>query len=296
MSFLDDKILSKKLSRFYYPDNGKPTKPTRLKFSLLILKHRCKLSDREAIEILKRDIYFQYFCDISLPQVHTHPIHHSTLSLFRKQIGPEGIKILEDELFRFLKKARTFYKTAKKFIKQQHEIYKGKHVKERIVSLWAPHLRPMVRGKYPQDVEFGPKILLNMKNNFLFFQGYSFNNTSDKLLLTHSIESYKTTFGHIPSELAADRGFFSRNNVIKSKEMGIAKVAIQPKGKIISREKDPPFAKRLRRRRCAIEAKISLAKRCFGLNKINYRIPHGEEIWIRLGLLAMNYHIAMEYG
>lgn len=408
---IDWSSLSEKLSQFYCPDNGRPTKPARLKLGLLILKHRCKLSDRDAIEILKRDIYFQYFCDISLPQVHAHPMHHSTLSLFRKQIGTEGIKILEDELFHFLKKehklkgrqlvvdttivpspiqyptdvhllekcrrkaikfidetktwtktcyrtykrvaqkvfitytkirhhtkksrrkaqkkllqfarrnvsqlrevikkvatnpstakqkflnkAKPFLKTAKKFIKQQHEIYKGKHVKERIVSLWAPHIRPMVRGKYPQDVEFGPKILLNMKNNFLFFQGYSFNNVNDQLLLTHSIESYKRTFGHIPSELAADRGFFSKNNVIQAKEMGIAKVAIQPKGKASPGTKDPPFTKRLRRRRCAIEAKISMSKRCFGLNKINYRIPHGEEIWIRLGLLAMNYHIAMEYG
>ena len=60
--------------------------------------------------------------------------------------------------------------------------------------------------------------------------------------------------------------------------MGIAKIAIQPKGKIIRKRREHPFTRRLRRRRCAIEAKISLAKRRFGLDRINYRIAHGEKM------------------
>ncbi|MBU0699828.1 transposase [bacterium] len=52
---------------------------------------------------------------------------------------------------------------------------------------------------------------------------------------------------------------------------------------------------RLQRLKCAIEAKISLAKRKYGLNRINYRIQNGEEIWIRMGLLAMNLKKAMNY-
>jgi hypothetical protein len=196
---------------------------------------------------------------------------------------------------KFLKKVKPFYRTAKKLIEQQHNIYKGKRVKNRIVSLWAIHVRPMVRGKFPIEVEFGPKTLVNMKNGFLFLQSYSFNNINDGLLLEPSIQNYKQTFGHTLTELGADRGFYSRENVIKDRELGVKNVAIQRKGEIISPSKDPPFVRRLRKARCAIEAKISLAKRSFGWNRINYQIPNGEEIWLRLSLLAMNYHLALDY-
>ena len=175
---------------------------------------------------------------------------------------------------------------------QQKQIAKDLPVKNRIVSLWAPHIRPMVRGKFPVSVEFGPKILTNLKNGFLFLQDLSFNNRSDHSWLPTSLEIYKQQFGHTPSQLALDRGFFSRVNNNLAKSYGISKIAIQRKGKSPP-GKPPAFTERLRRLRCAIEAKISLSKRSFGLDRLRYRIHGGEEIWIRMGLLAMNWKHAL---
>lgn len=405
--------LSDKLAQFYSPDNGRPTKPARAKVGLLILKHLYRFSDEELVDLLKRDIYAQYLCNISLKEAKNF-INSSTLSKFRKQIGIEGVKLIEQEVLnslkrakllkgrrlvcdttvvpanityptdvsllekvrkkalkylekakqfgaktyrtykrtaqkvyvqyqkirhhtvksrkktqkkilqfsrrnvfqlkeavkeisktagsfldkakeRFLKEAKEFLNTASTIITQQKDIYKGLKVKERIVSIHQPHIRPMVRGKYPVEVEFGPKVLLNLKNNFLFLEDLQFNNVSDAQLLDTAIKGYKERFNSLPSQLTTDRGFWSPENYTLAESYGISKIAIENKGKS-SYLKGKPFRERLRRLRCSIEAKLSLAKRKFGLDRIRYTIQNGEEIWIRLSLISMNLKTATGYG
>lgn len=405
--------LSDNLARFYCPDNGRPAKPARAKVGLLILKHLYQFSDEELVDLLKRDIYAQYLCDISLKEAKDF-INSSTLSKFRKQIGLEGTKLVEQEVLNSLKRAkllkgrklvcdttvvpsniayptdislleklrqkaiqylgkardlgaktyRTYKRTAQKvyiqyqkirhhtiksrkkaqkkilqfsrrnvsqlkeavkeiskttgslldnaqekFLKevesflntastimtQQKDIYKGLKIKERIVSIHQSHIRPMVRGKYPVEVEFGPKVLLNLKNNFLFLEDLQFNNVSDTQLLDTAIKGYKERFNSLPTQLTTDRGFWSPENYTLAEDYGIAKIAIENKGKS-SYLKGKPFRERLRRSRCAIEAKISLAKRKFGLDRIRYTIQNGEEIWVRLSLISMNLKTAVGYG
>lgn len=193
------------------------------------------------------------------------------------------------------KDAESLAELAALLLDQQKKLSCGQSVKDRIVSLWATHIRPMVRGKYPVEVEFGPKILCNLKNDFLFLQDLSFDNKSDQSWLSTSLNVYKEQFGHNPSQLALDRGFSSRSNRKLAKDSGVSKIAIQPKGKKPT-GKSTAFVKRLRRLRCAIEAKISLSKRSYGLDRLQYRIQGGEEIWIRRGLLTMNWKKALDSG
>ena len=60
--------------------------------------------------------------------------------------------------------------TVKRIYDQQREVWKTKArtVKDRIVSLHLPHIRPIVRGKDGRDVEFGPKILMSWTDGFGF--------------------------------------------------------------------------------------------------------------------------------
>ncbi len=410
---IDWASLSEKLSKFYCPDNGRPTKPSRAKVGLLMLKHLNGLSDENVVDMLKRDLYAQYLCDVSLKEAQKF-INSSTLTYFRKQIGPQGVKLIENEVLNILKKSkvirgrrlvtdttvmpvniayptdvnlldkirrkaveyigrakdfgaktyRTYQRTARRavityqkvrkhtiqtrrkvqkklyqfsgrnvqqlsdaiktvkestttstlntkeqFIEkaerflqtantiliQQKQIYQNKKVAERIVSVHKTHIRPMVRGKYPVEVEFGPKILVNLQGDCLFLEDIQFNNISDTQLLEKSIEGYKERFGKLPTQLATDRGFWSKANRQLAEDYGIKKIAMENKGKS-NYLKGQPFRERLRRLRCKIEAKISLAKRKHGLDRCLYSIQHGEEIWARLGLLAMNLKMAFAYG
>ena len=414
---IDWPALSDKLAKFYCPDNGRPAKPSRAKVGLLILKHLYRLSDDDLVDLIKRDLYAQYLCDVSFGEAIKF-IHSTTLVKFRKKIGLSGIKLIEEEVLnslkrtkllkgrklvcdttvvpsnisyptdisllekvrakavkylekakqfgadtfrtykrtarktfityqkirhhtiqsrrrtqkkilqfskrntaqlknalekisqktdtslngikeevkeQFLKEAKRFLATASNIVEQQKNIYKRLPVKERIVSVHQPHLRPMVRGKYPVEVEFSPKILLNLKNNFLFLEYLSFNNTSDSQLLDISLKGYQERFGNTPTQLAADRGFWSKDNYRLAENLKIKKIAIENKGKS-SYLKGKPFRERLRRLRCSIEAKISLSKRKYGLDRIRYTMPQGEEMWVRLGLMAMNLKTSVGYG
>jgi hypothetical protein len=97
--------VSEKLSRFYCADNGRPAKPSRAKAGLLILKHLYRYSDIELADLIKRDIYAQYLCNVSLKEAKNF-INSSTLSKFGKQIGLEGVKLIEQEVFMSLQRTK----------------------------------------------------------------------------------------------------------------------------------------------------------------------------------------------
>jgi IS5 family transposase len=102
---IDWASLSERLAKFYCSDNGRPTKPARAKVGLLMLKHLNGLSDQAVVDMLKRDLYAQYLCDVSLKEAQKF-INASTLTYFRKQIGPDGVKLIEAEVLNTLKKTK----------------------------------------------------------------------------------------------------------------------------------------------------------------------------------------------
>lgn len=195
----------------------------------------------------------------------------------------------------FVQDALQFLETSQEVLEQQKKVYHGQKVEDRIVSLHKRHIRPMVRGKFPIEVEFGPKVLLNLQGECVFLEDLRFDNVSDTQLLERSLKGYQERFGKPPTQLACDRGFWSKENRQLAEDYGITKIAIENKGKS-SYLKGRPFRERLRRLRCKIESRISLAKRKYGLNRCLYSIKHGEEIWARFGLMAMNLKTAFAYG
>jgi len=102
---IDWERLSNNFSQFYCADNGRPSKPARAEVGLLVIKHLYKLSDVDAIDNLKRDVYVQYLCDISFKAAQKF-MNPSSLSRFRKQIGLKGIKIIEEEIQRTINKVK----------------------------------------------------------------------------------------------------------------------------------------------------------------------------------------------
>lgn len=391
-----DKVLGE-LKKFYCSNNGRPTVSTRLKVGLLIAKHLKKWSDVEVTEQLKENLYLQYLCDISPEDATRGVINDSSLTYFRKQIGEEGIKIIEEEVERLLDKngktrgnkmtvdstivpdnieyptdvhllekcrrkllkvidsackklnilkPRTYRNIARKaflsYIKfrkkgkklrikvqkklirftqrnlnqiksiipdvkdvsdkikneigiiekiliQQKQLSQGKQVKHRIVSIHKPDVRPMVKGKFPIEVEFGQKITLIKKGRGVFLSDSDNENTSDYELLPKSVEFYEERFKKTPTSVLGDRGYYSQKNIKNLKEKGIKQIAIAPKGKIKPDYTKERYFKKLSRERNAIEADISLLKRCYGLDKNRYK---DQNQWIRMGLIARNLKVA----
>ncbi len=180
-----------------------------------------------------------------------------------------------------------------KLLAQQKELWKktprngSKHgisIKDRIVSIFRPHVRPMSRGKIPNPTEFGGKILLEMRNGFLRLLKVTFRNENDSEIVKEHIKDWKGLI------VGGDRGIFSKENEKLAKENGVKHFLVERKGKK-SLEKTSGV-KRIRKIRPAIEAKIGLAKRKFGLGRNKYkRGEEGEMQWIKLALCAMNLRL-----
>lgn len=94
----------------YYSSKGRQAKDIRLMVGLHILKHRYDVSDEVAVTMLHENIYWMYFCGIFQPPAPEDPPHRyldsSSLTKFRKRLGSEGMKRLEEIIKDQLKKAR----------------------------------------------------------------------------------------------------------------------------------------------------------------------------------------------
>lgn len=78
-------IFEKKYSRLFKGKNGRVAKPLRLALGSLIIQTKYQYSDRELVEQLTENPYYQYF--IGLPGYQEEaPIDASTLALFRKRL------------------------------------------------------------------------------------------------------------------------------------------------------------------------------------------------------------------
>jgi hypothetical protein len=63
-----------------------------------------QLSDRKVIERIQENDYAQYFCNIPPDKPH-HFLDSSSLCVFRKRIGVEGVELMEEKLFFALRQA-----------------------------------------------------------------------------------------------------------------------------------------------------------------------------------------------
>jgi len=92
------------LTQFYSETSGAVGKSLRIMIALLIISRFRKLSDRKVLDQVRENRYIQYFRNVPDRGLETFP-HHSSLRVFRKRIGAEGIAAIGNEVFRTLLRA-----------------------------------------------------------------------------------------------------------------------------------------------------------------------------------------------
>ena len=183
--------------------------------------------------------------------------------------------------------------------RQQEEMYqKGVHtVKDRIVSIHQPQIRPMVRGKASADVEFGPKLSLSVVDGFLYLDHLRWDAYNESLDLIAQVNKYRRRFDHYPKVVIADQIYGTRENRKYLKEHGIRfsgkKLGRPPKElDMVAREME-----RLRileqGERNEVEGKIGTAKTRYGLGKLMTKTEQTSENWVAMAIFSMNMATAL---
>jgi len=162
-------------------------------------------------------------------------------------------------------------------------------VPDRIVSLSQPHIRPMVRGKARNEVEFGQKIAVAVVDGFTFIEEQSWNNFSEGNTLIDSVERYKDRHGFYPEAVMADTTYRNRNNRNYCKERGIRLSGPRlGRPKLSDIEADKVQAYRDSCERNMVEGRFGSGKRRYGLDLILSRLQETGETEVVMNIICMN--------
>ena len=75
----------------------------------------------------------------------------------------------------------------------------------RIISIFQPHIRPIVRGKSKSPTEFGAKIGASVVNGYTFIDHHSWDAYNESMDLPLHIDLYQKRFGFLPKEFMQTR-------------------------------------------------------------------------------------------
>lgn len=171
------------------------------------------------------------------------------------------------------------------------------HIPDRIVSVFQPEMRPIVRGKFQRSCEFGKKLLLghgerNLVTDYLLLQG----NPSDNTLLEEGIDRHARLL-RAPREVGADRGFSDQEEEARIlKAYPRLRLSIPRKGEAVGHRKRTQHSRwftTLQRWRAGQEAAIGVKKRCYGLGKSRAFTEAGFAGDVPCGIMAYNLRTAV---
>jgi IS5 family transposase len=161
---------------------------------------------------------------------------------------------------------------------------------QKILSLYEPEVRVIVRGKAGAEVEFGNTVLLGESRQgvILDYEIFRESAPADSQILFGSLLRVREGTGRDVGAVVSDRGFFSASNSRTLRE-GAAFDALCPRQPALLRErmKEQKFA-RLQRRRAQTEARIGILKRNFLGRPMRAKSFEHRELALAWGVLTHN--------
>ena len=162
-------------------------------------------------------------------------------------------------------------------------------VADKIVSIFEPHTDIIVKDR--RETLYGHKLCLTIGASGLVLDALiETGNTADATLATQMIQRQADLYDGPPRQAAFDGGFVSRANLEAIKALGVQDVAFTKTRYIEVTEmvKSSWVYKRLRNFRAGIEGCISFLKRCFGLDRCNWRSFQSFKAYAWLSILTAN--------
>jgi len=208
------------------------------------------------------------------------------LSLFKDMAEQKGVKLS-------LKQALQL-RTIIKVYGQQHSKVYGEvdQIKDRIVSLSKPYIRPIVRGKETKAVEFGAKVNKLQVDGISFIEHFSYDAFNEGTRLQKCIALHQQLFGKCTHHSAdkiyatnANRKYCTGKKIVTN---------FEPKGKqkVQHIEQNKTMRAVLNKERgVRLEGSFGNEKNHYLLQKVNARNALTEKCWIFFGMMAANASI-----
>jgi hypothetical protein len=215
------------------------------------------------------------------------------LGYIRRDLG--YIQMLSDQYSPDLKdRQMELLETIGVLYDQQLHMYENRThtVKDRIVSIEQPFIRPIMRGKTKAPVEFGAKIHISCDDGgYARIEKLSFDAFSEAKDLIECADSYRKRQSCYPGRILADKTYRNRENLAWCKARGIRlsgpRLGRPPTDTNLTRA-----AKRQERRDAAdrniVEGVFGTTKTTYGLDPVMARTKETTKTVISLAILVFN--------
>ena len=175
---------------------------------------------------------------------------------------------------------------------QQAQMY-NEHthsIENRIVNIYQPYVRPIVRGKDKAQVEFGAKLGVSIQNGYSRINTLSWEAYNEGTDLKKQVVAYKKLNGYYPEVVITDKIYGTRENRQWLKDLGI-RYSGKPLGRS-SAKSQTQYRKRKQKIeqgiRNQVEGKFGQGKNGYNLNKVRARTSKTSESWIAAIFFVMN--------
>jgi transposase, IS5 family len=184
--------------------------------------------------------------------------------------------------------------TITKVYGQQHDKVYGhvEQIKDRILSLSKPYIRPIVRGKETKAVEFGAKVNKLQIDGISFIEHFSYDAFNECTRLKSCLDLHQKLFDKCTHH-SADKIYATNEN---RKHCTSKKIVtnFEPKGKQKTAHVEQSKIMRAalnKDRGTKLEGSFGNEKNHYLLHKVNARNAITEKCWIFFGMMAANASI-----
>ena len=175
---------------------------------------------------------------------------------------------------------------------QQITMYKEltHSIDNRIINIYQPYVRPIVRGKDKAQVEFGAKLGVSIQNGYARINTLSWEAYNEGTDLKKQVEAYKKLNGYYPQVVITDKIYGTRENRLWLKELGI-RYSGKPLGRPSAKNQTQYWKRKQKIEqgiRNQVEGKFGQGKNGYNLNKVRARAAKTSESWIAAIFFVMN--------
>ena len=179
--------------------------------------------------------------------------------------------------------------TIKQIITQQEYLikHKGSKVAHRILSLYKPYVRAIVRGKETKAVEFGAKVHMMQIDGINYIEHLSYNAFNETTRFKTSIFKHKQLFGKC-LHWSADRIYATNKNRTYASSAKIITNFV-PKGYYKNDPQEKQIKALLNKERATrLEGSFGVEKNYYGLSKVKARKEQTEKLCIYFAVMVAN--------